>query len=69
MKKCKKTTIISVILSLITILLGVLYASSSYMIAYSLSPEHNRENEGNAYKLLFNRMPDMKPWVDSLRSK
>lgn len=69
MKKCKKTTIISVILSLITILLGVLYASSSYMIAYSLSPEHNRENEGNAYELLFNRMPDMKPWVDSLRSK
>lgn len=69
MKISIRNIVIPVILFLLALIFIVLYAGSSYMIGYSLSPEQNREDVDRDYAQLFNHMPDMKPWTDSLRSK
>ena len=39
---------------------------SMYMLDYSLRADPNRRDVDSAYSVLYRRMPDMRPWVDSL---
>ena len=53
---------------LFLLLVGVA-GGSVYMLHYSLSPDAGRHDMGRAYASLYSRVPDMKPWVDSLRRR
>lgn len=48
------------------VLIGI---ASQYMLDYALSPDPNRKDSEAAYKTLYQRMPDMKHWVDSLQAR
>lgn len=39
---------------------------SFYMIDFALSPDPNRADTDSAYRMLYSRVPDMRPWTDSL---
>lgn len=54
--------------SIVAVLLAAIVGGSFYMLSYSLTPDPNKRDTARAYAELFERMPDMKPWVDSLRS-
>lgn len=45
-----------------------LAAASFYMLGHSLTPDPNRRDVDSAYTELFERVPDMRPWVDSLKN-
>lgn len=51
----------------ILVLAGTLMAATFYMLDYSLSPDPNRLNPTAAYRSLYQRVPDMQQWVDSLQ--
>lgn len=57
------TTLAAVMLVLVAIVTG----GSIYMLDFSLSPDENRRDVAKAYETLYERMPDMRPWVDSLQ--
>lgn len=46
----------------------VVVGASFYMLGHSLTPDEERGDVERAYARLYERVPDMKPWVDSLRS-
>ncbi len=58
-------------ISLAAVVVAVLAAvtgGSFYLLGFSLSPDPNRQDVDSAYSVLYERVADMKPWVDSLRS-
>jgi len=58
---------ISVIVACLFVAVAVLLCGGScYMLGYSLSPDPNRRDVDSMYAVLYERVPDMKPWVDSL---
>lgn len=57
------------ILGLVILILIAITGGSVYMLDYSLSSDPNRKDMDSAYTALFHRMPDMKPWVDSMNAK
>ena len=62
----KKTT--KAILAITILVISATVGASLYMLDYSLSPDHNRKDLDSVYTLLYRRMPDMKPWVDSMKT-
>lgn len=57
------------ILGLAIFIIIAITGGSFYMLDYSLSSDPNRKDMDSAYTALFHRMPDMKPWVDSMNAK
>lgn len=55
------------VLGFVFLLLAGLAGGSVYMLDYSLAPDANRRDVDSMYAVLYERMPDMKPWVDSVR--
>ena len=53
----------------VAIIVITITGGSFYMLDYSLAADPNRHDVDSAYKVLYHKMPDMKPWVDSLRSR
>ncbi|MGM9742288.1 MAG: alpha/beta hydrolase [Candidatus Cryptobacteroides sp.] len=53
---------------IIIVILAVLTAASFYMLRFSLAPDPNRRDTDSTYNILYSRFPDMKPWMDSIRS-
>lgn len=53
--------------ALAAIVVLALAGGSFYMLGYSLDPDPNRADTDSAYAQLYSRMPDMRPWADSLR--
>jgi len=51
------------------LLLMITIGGSYYMLSYSLSPDPERQDTAKCYKELFENYPDLRPWVDSLRSR
>lgn len=46
----------------------IIMCASVYMLGYSLTPSPDRQNVDRAYERLFERVPDMRQWVDSLKN-
>ncbi|MCF0218875.1 MAG: alpha/beta hydrolase [Muribaculaceae bacterium] len=63
----KKVLYISV--GVVGLLLAALVCVTFYMVNYSLAPDPERGNTALAYEKLYERVPDMKPWVDSLQQR
>ena len=42
--------------------------ASGYLLHFSLQPDPNRHDTDSAYRVLYGQLPDMKPWIDSLRN-
>lgn len=63
----KRKKIYFSVLGFIFLLLAGLAGGSVYMLDYSLAPDANRRDVDSMYAVLYERMPDMKPWVDSVR--
>ncbi len=59
---------VMVTLILLMLLLMTIIGGSYYMLGYSLAPDPDRRDTAQCYKELFENYPDMRPWVDSLRS-
>lgn len=57
-------TVGGVIAALTVLIVGM----SFYMLGHSLTPDPNRRDIDSAYMDLFDSVPDMKPWVDSIKS-
>ncbi len=53
------------ILAVILIALGF---AGNYMVNFSLSPDPNRQDLDSMKVVLYERFPDMRPWVDSLET-
>lgn len=53
---------------IIIIILAALTAASFYMLRFSLAPDPNRRDTDSTYNILYSRFPDMKPWMDSIRT-
>lgn len=53
---------------IIIIILAALTAASFYMLRFSLVPDPNRRDTDSTYNILYSRFPDMKPWMDSIRT-
>ena len=69
MSKRKSTRIaLYVIAGVILVLFAVLYGASRYMLGFSLKPDPGRKDVDSTYNILYERFPDMRTWVDSLRS-
>ncbi len=51
---------------LLCILLGL---ASHYMLNYALSPAPGRGDIETSYQAFFRRVPELKPWVDSLQTR
>ena len=60
--------IIIPLLVFVVLVAVVTVGASFYMLNFSLSPDPNRTDLDSAYTRLYQRMPDMKPWVDSMQS-
>lgn len=62
-----KRRIVMAAAALAAIVVLALAGGSFYMLGYSLDPDPNRADTDSAYTQLYSRMPDMRPWADSLR--
>lgn len=62
----KKVLAITAII--VVILCAMTLGGSYYMLDFSLKSDPNRRDVDSAYNMLFMRMADMEPWVDSVRS-
>ena len=62
----KKVVVWSVVIVLM--LLVAIVGGGFYMLDYSLAPDENRKDTAFCYSQLFSTYPEMRPWVDSLRS-
>ncbi|MDD5892286.1 MAG: alpha/beta hydrolase [Bacteroidales bacterium] len=60
--------VLYVLLSLVVVVALGLGFAARYMLNFSLAPDPNRSDVDSAYALLYERFPDMKPWVDSVSS-
>lgn len=54
--------------ALVLIAMAVVTWGSFYMLGFSLTPDPNRHDTDSAYAGLYKRVPDMRPWVDSLKA-
>ena len=61
--------IIIPLLAFVVLVAVVTVGASFYMLNFSLSPDPNRTDLDSAYTRLYQRMPDMKPWVDSMQDR
>lgn len=52
---------------LLVVLALAVVGGSYYMLDYSLSPDPNRSDTAHHYRKLFERYPETRPWIDSLR--
>lgn len=59
----------SIIIGLVAAVLAAITGGSAYMLGYSLNPDPNRKDMDSAYTALFKRIPDMRPWVDSMNAR
>ena len=53
----------------VVIIITAIAGASVYMLDYSLASDPNRHDVDSAYKVLYHQIPDMKPWIDSLRNR
>lgn len=51
----------------VAVALLAIAGGSIYMLDFALSPDPDRRNVDSAYRNLVKLMPDMEPWVDSVR--
>lgn len=51
----------------VLLLLVIIVGGSFYMLSFSLSPDEGRRDVAKAYERLYDRVPDMRLWVDSLK--
>lgn len=65
----KKRTWTAVLLSTVVLIAVVLLGASFFMLNYALSPDPQRGDTALAYQRLYDRVPDMRPWVDSLTAR
>lgn len=66
-KSCLRITAY-VLLALVVLIAAVLGGAGTYMLGYSLKSDPNRHDVDSLYNVLFQRFPDMKPWVDSVQA-
>lgn len=64
MKRYRK--ILISLLVVVVVLVAVVTGGSFYMLDYSLGAPKDRGDVNEMYSILYSRVPDMKPWVDSL---
>lgn len=65
-KKLVRILSATVVLTVVVLLAAVVWGSF-YMLDFSLNSDANRRDVDSAYVRLYKRVPDMKPWVDSLK--
>lgn len=63
----KKAIIIPI--AVLATVLAIVIGGSFYMLGYSLNADPNRHDTDSAWADLYSRVPDMRPWVDSLTDK
>lgn len=54
--------------AVVAILIAIVIGGSLYMLSYSLTPERKPYDADTAYEQLYERFPDMRQWVDSLKA-
>ena len=64
-----KKRMIFVAVAILTVVVLATVGGSFYMLDFALAPEENRSDTAVCYQRLFETYPEMRPWVDSLRSK
>lgn len=60
--------IIITIAVLVALIIVIVAGGSFYMLNYSLKADPNRHDVDSMYTVLTERMPDMKPWIDSIKT-
>lgn len=62
----RKATIITTIT--FAIICAIISGASYYMLGFSLNSDPNRRDMDSAYQQMFSKVPDMRQWVDSVKS-
>ncbi len=62
--KCKLLVGLSIC---ILVVVAITFGGSIYMLQYALAPNSDRADTSQCYATLFERYPETRPWVDSLR--
>ena len=66
--KSKGSRMLGWIIGIFIFISVVLGFASNYMMRFSLSPDPGRENIDSVALILYERYPDIQPWVDSIRN-
>lgn len=67
-KKSKLRISLYVLAGLVVLVWLILAGAGRYMLGFSLSPDKNRHDIDSTYAILYERYPDMKPWMDSVKT-
>ena len=65
--KVRNRSILGWSIGIVIFIFTVLGFASNFMIKFSLSPDPTRENIDSVALVLYERYPDIKPWVDSIK--
>lgn len=67
-QKVKNSSILGWSIGIVIFIFALLGFASGFMIKFSLSPDPTRENIDSVALVLYERYPDIKPWVDSIKT-
>ena len=66
--KSRSTRLLAWLIGIFVFVSAVLGAACNFMVKFSLAPDPGRENIDSVALILYGRYPDIKPWVDSIRT-
>ena len=67
-KKSKIRIALYVLLGVLALIVMVLGFACRYMLDFSLKSDPNRKDLDSTVNVLYSRFPDMKPWLDSVKT-
>lgn len=67
-KKSKGGRLLAWIIGILVLISAAFGFAADFMLRFSLSPDYGRENIDSVSLILYERYPDIKPWVDSIKT-
>lgn len=64
----KSSRLLGWVIGILVFIFVVLAFASNFMVKFSLSPDPGRENIDSVALVLYERYPDIRPWVDSIKA-
>ncbi len=66
--KSRSGRLLAWIIGIFVFISAALGFATDFMLGFSLSPDRGRENVDSVALILYERYPDIKPWLDSIKT-